>query len=516
MANTDSRPPGFDEALAILALYMERRSRLSAEVQARSRLLELVHMNQSATAGALSASIAHELNQPLGAIRSNAEAAEAILKGKAPDLNLVQQILADIRDDDQRAGEIIIRLRGMLKKRSEIDWQEFDLNEVVDSAINILHAEAAKKQVAVSAEQSKIKLPVRADKVHLQQVILNLATNAMDAMAEAATVDRKLVLQTTLHGDTKVEMSISDTGQGHSERTSRQHFRQHSTRPSRTEPGWDFPSLARSWKLTAERSGRTIVPAAAPCSVSSCRSPRLRERHGTDHPHRRRRSIVSNGARTSCRNLWLSLPVATSSGEDFLARLPKSEAGCILLDLRMPGLSGTELQDRLAQAVPLLPIVFLTGQGTIAASVQAMKAGADDFLEKPVSSKILREVIERALAQNEKRRDGRSQMQTLQAKVSNLTPRETQVFDLVVRGKRNKQVAYDLNTSERTIKAHRHSIMEKLNVTSLAEMVSIAERLGRIEVDTVHKSTAGFFPKGQYPTSLIRLTIRGWVRMLQP
>jgi FixJ family two-component response regulator len=183
------------------------------------------------------------------------------------------------------------------------------------------------------------------------------------------------------------------------------------------------------------------------------------------------------------------------SGADFLARLPKSEGGCILLDLRMPGLSGMELQETVAQAVPLLPIVFLTGQGTIASSVQAIKAGADDFLEKPVSSKVLRDVIERALVQNEKRRNGRSQMQTLQAKVSNLTPRETQVFDLIVRGKRNKQVAFDLNTSERTVKAHRHSIMEKLNATSLAEIVSIAERLGRIEVDTVHNPPPDSSPK---------------------
>jgi signal transduction histidine kinase len=154
------------------------------------------------------------LNQPLGAILSNAEAAETILKGKTPDLDLVQQILADIREDDQRAGNIILRLRGLLKKRSVIDWQEFDLNEVVDSAINILHAEAVKKQVAVSAEQSRDRLPVRADKVHLQQVILNLATNAIDAMVEAAAEDRRLVLQTTLYGDSKAEISISDTGAG--------------------------------------------------------------------------------------------------------------------------------------------------------------------------------------------------------------------------------------------------------------------------------------------------------------
>ncbi|CAH2402098.1 sensor histidine kinase [Mesorhizobium ventifaucium] len=202
------------QGLIITGLLIERRRRFAAEGESRLRLLELVHMNQSATAGALSASIAHELNQPLGAIRSNAEAAEAILRGTAPDLNIIQQILTDIREDDERAGNIILRLRGLLKKRSEIDWQEFDLNEIVDSALNILHAEAAKKQVAVSAEQSGRRLPVRADKVHLQQVILNLATNAIDAMVEAATADRKLVLHTTLHGDTKVEMSISDTGRG--------------------------------------------------------------------------------------------------------------------------------------------------------------------------------------------------------------------------------------------------------------------------------------------------------------
>ncbi len=202
------------QAAIITGLLFERRRRHAAESESRLRLLELVHMNQSATAGALSASIAHELNQPLGAILSNAEAAEAILKGKTPDLGLIQQILADIRNDDQRAGDIIKRLRGMLKRRSEIDWQEFDLNEVVDGAINILRAEASKKQVAVSAEPSRSKLPVRADKVHLQQVILNLATNAIDAMVEAAAEDRRLVLQTTLYGDSKAEISISDTGAG--------------------------------------------------------------------------------------------------------------------------------------------------------------------------------------------------------------------------------------------------------------------------------------------------------------
>ncbi|CAH2402054.1 response regulator transcription factor [Mesorhizobium ventifaucium] len=166
------------------------------------------------------------------------------------------------------------------------------------------------------------------------------------------------------------------------------------------------------------------------------------------------------------------------SGEEILSRLPTAEPGCILLDLQMPGLSGADLQDRLSQAAPLLPTVFLTGHGDIATTVRAIKAGAEDFLEKPVSAKDLLEAINRALLQNEKRCAEHHRIDKLHALAAGLTPREFQVFDLVVRGKRNKQVAFELGTSERTVKAHRHAIMEKLEVNSLAEMVSIAERLG--------------------------------------
>ncbi|RVJ63779.1 sensor histidine kinase [Sinorhizobium medicae] len=202
------------QAVIITGLLVERHRRRGAEQESRLRLLELVHLNQSATAGALSASIAHELSQPLGAIRSNVETAQALLWNMNPNIDLVQQILADIRDDDQRASDIIVRLRGLLKKRSEIDWQEFDLNDVISSAIQILHAEAEQKRVVVSSKQPARKLPVRADKVHLQQVILNLATNAIDAMVDAATTHRELVFQTALMEESKVVLSISDTGRG--------------------------------------------------------------------------------------------------------------------------------------------------------------------------------------------------------------------------------------------------------------------------------------------------------------
>lgn len=170
------------------------------------------------------------------------------------------------------------------------------------------------------------------------------------------------------------------------------------------------------------------------------------------------------------------------SGDDFLGRPPKSQAGCVLLDLQMPGTTGFELQNQLVKQVPLLPVIYLTGEGTIAACAQAMKAGADDFLEKPVASEILLKAIRRALLQNEQRLGDDQLMRKLHGRLTSLTPREFQVFDLMIRGKRNKQIAFELDTSERTVKAHRHSIMEKLGVNSLAEAVSMAERLGRLDL----------------------------------
>src|SRR5262245_26494356 len=129
------------------------------------------------------------------------------------------------------------------------------------------------------------------------------------------------------------------------------------------------------------------------------------------------------------------------------------EPGCLLLDVRMPGLSGRELQARLANTENTLPIIFLTGHGDIRMSVRAIKAGAEDFLSKPVSRKTLIEAIQRALVRQEEARERNLRLGSLRALVATLTPRESEVFALIVRGKLNKQIAHELGTSERTIKA---------------------------------------------------------------
>jgi FixJ family two-component response regulator len=172
--------------------------------------------------------------------------------------------------------------------------------------------------------------------------------------------------------------------------------------------------------------------------------------------------------------------VATyASAQHLLDRLPSDgEPACILLDVRIPEMSGPELQERLNELGSTRPIIFLTGYLDIPATVRAIKAGADDFLTKPVSSDDLLEAIERAIAHDEVTRGLKSKLDVARTHVAALTPRELEVFLLVIRGNPNKQVARALGCTERTIKAHRHRVMEKMQVRSLPELVSLAERVG--------------------------------------
>ena len=171
--------------------------------------------------------------------------------------------------------------------------------------------------------------------------------------------------------------------------------------------------------------------------------------------------------------------VATyASAQHLLDRLPSEDIpSCILLDVRIPELSGRELQERLSELGSTLPIIFLTGYPDTPTTVHAIKAGADDFLTKPVSSEDLLKAVERAIAHHDVARSLKSKLDLVRAHVSALTPRERQVFELVVRGNTNKQIARAIGGTERTIKAHRHRVMEKMQVRSVAELVSLAERV---------------------------------------
>jgi FixJ family two-component response regulator len=172
--------------------------------------------------------------------------------------------------------------------------------------------------------------------------------------------------------------------------------------------------------------------------------------------------------------------VATyASAQHLLDHFPSDTVlGCILLDVRIPGLSGPELQERLSELGSTLPIIFLTGHPDVRTTVRTIKAGAEDFLTKPVSSDQLLQAVERAIARHNATYRLKSALEVVRNHISALTPRERQVFELIIQGNTNKQAARALGGTERTIKAHRHKVMEKMQVQTLAELVSLAERAG--------------------------------------
>lgn len=166
------------------------------------------------------------------------------------------------------------------------------------------------------------------------------------------------------------------------------------------------------------------------------------------------------------------------SAEAFLGAFEPTLEGCLLVDLRMPGKSGLELQRALARSDSTLPVIFLTGHADVPTSVFAMKQGAVDFIEKPAEEQVLIAALERALELHVELRRQSLELNTLRQRYASLTPREQEVMAEVVAGHRNKQAAHTLGIAERTVKLHRANVLDKMRADSLAELVRMAERLG--------------------------------------
>jgi RNA polymerase sigma factor (sigma-70 family) len=185
--------------------------------------------------------------------------------------------------------------------------------------------------------------------------------------------------------------------------------------------------------------------------------------------------------RESLKNLIRSVGLRVelfSSAQEFLRSKRLDLPSCLVLDVRLPGLSGLDLQKRTIEAGMEIPIIFITGHGDIPMSVRAMKAGAVEFLTKPFRDQDLLDSIQEALERDRKAREERAALQELRSRFASLTPREREVMERVVAGLLNKQIGAELGTSETTVKIHRHQVMEKMGAGSLPELVRMADRLG--------------------------------------
>ena len=195
--------------------------------------------------------------------------------------------------------------------------------------------------------------------------------------------------------------------------------------------------------------------------------------------------IVEDDApmRESLKNLIRSVGLRVepfASAQEFLQGQRRDVPSCLVLDVRLPGLSGLDLQKRTTEAGLEIPIIFITGHGDIPMSVRAMKAGAVEFLTKPFRDQDLLDAIQQALERSQKARDQRAAIDELRNRFALLTPREREVMARVVAGLLNKQIGAELGTSETTVKIHRHQVMEKMGAGSLPELVRMADRLGVI------------------------------------
>lgn len=200
------------QAMLISGLLQERQKRSSAETEARNRMTELAHANRQAAAGELSSSIAHELNQPLGSILTNAETAEIILQSSSPDLKEIEEILADIKRDDLRASEVITRLRSLLK-RVPFEVRAININATMNDVFEFLSVQGSSQNVALYLKLAPGELKVNGDIIQLQQVIINLMVNGMDAMS-SMPYGKALIGKTEIDGNGTVIVSVSDSGPG--------------------------------------------------------------------------------------------------------------------------------------------------------------------------------------------------------------------------------------------------------------------------------------------------------------
>jgi len=471
-------------------------SRQEAQRREEEAQIQAAHAARVGTMGAFAASLVHELTQPVAASLANAETASALLASPVPDLDELRATVADIVADDRRVVALIQQLRRFLR-RGDAERAEYSLHEVGDELRRLVGATAADKGVALTVALGEALPKPVGNRVQIQQVLLNLLLNALDAAAAAPSGSRRVTLR-AVPFEQGVAIEVADSGPGMTEETRARIFQPFFT----TKPGGMGLGLSISRTIVAAHGGsmavqstpgrgttfRIELPLRPPEDVQPAAPPpaAARENAGTvfvidDDPSMRRaieRQLQGAGFRVE----------TFATAQAYLGRAPHEGVACIVSDVRMPGLSGPDLQASLAREDRALPIVFVSGHGDVPTAVRAMQAGAVGFLPKPFTTSELVAAVTEALARSRELDATRREQSDLKSRYDALTPREREVFALVSAGLLNKLVADRLGAAEATVKIHRGRVMEKMGADSVADLVRMAERLGLQQAST---SSAG-------------------------
>jgi PAS domain S-box-containing protein len=451
---------------------------------------ELAHVSRVSTLAEVSSSLAHELNQPLAAILTNAQVLQRLNQNAAAKLDSTDEIITDLIDDAYRASEVIKRIRALLKPQAG-HVEIVDLNVIVADVEQLLRSEIIMRQVSLSTELANDLPAVMADRIQLQQVLINFMTNAFDAMEKIDPGDRRIMIRTRQVSPIAAEVCFMDNGIGLPQQSTQQIFNPFFTTKkhglgmglaiSKTllqaqgERIWaeNNPDGGAAFyftvKLVAEDEAEGVIARG---------NKQAKSNDGTatvyivdDDPSLQKamkRLISSAGYNVE----------VFGSAQEFMQRNERhGEPACLVADLHMPSVTGLDLQKQLNSREYTIPIIFLTGAGNTAAGVQAIKQGALDFLSKPVDGETILSIIARAIEIDRQARARHQQNTDINGKLLKLTAREREVLDLVVKGLMNKQIAYELGIAEKTVKAHRGQMMLKMKARSLAGLVHLMESL---------------------------------------
>jgi len=465
-------------------------ARVRSEDEARQLRSRLWHADRVARTAALTAAIAHELNQPLAAILSNAQAGLRYLERGALRPEEVRAILTAIVRDDKRAAETIRAMRALLR-RDDTGRARIDIAATLRGVLQLHAAELRRQGIDVETELAT-ECWAMADRVQIEQVALNLILNAAAAMRACPLGERRLRVSAARTDDSRVTVGVRDTGAG----IPREH------REAVFEPFWTTqheglglglaicrsivqahrgtiavepnPDRGVTFRVELRAAAGEPAEAAAPAPEAPSQAAGAPTVCIVDDDAAMRASL----ARLVAAEGWNALTYATATA--FFERAPLGEVACVLLDNRMPGLSGMELLEQLAGRDAAPPIILLSGNGDVATGVAVMKLGAMDFLEKPVERDVLVAAVRKALERHAGEQACTRERAACRVLVARLSAREREVMGHVIRGRLNKQIAGDLGIAEQTVKQHRGRVMEKIGVRSVPELVRVCESAGLV------------------------------------